>query len=179
MLKKSRLFGIIVLLMSVCAMGTAFGQIKVGYINSQRVLAILPSAIEARGTLEKESNAWRDELQKMETEFQDRQEQLQQQSMLLSEEKKQEKAGELQALLVRAQQFQNEKWGDGGEFFRRQAELLQPVYDQIKEAIKQVRTSEGYDFILDAVNILDADQKYDLTDKLLKALGVEVPASGK
>jgi len=176
---KTYFSGMLVLLMSLLSVGTAFGQLKIGYVNSQRVLASLPSAIEARNKLEQESTAWREELQEMEREFQERQEQLQQQSMLLSEEKKNEKAAELQDLLVRAQQYQNQKWGDGGEFYRRQAELLQPVYDQINEAIKKVRSNEGYDFILDAVNLLDADEKYDLTDELLKELGVDSSDSGE
>lgn len=161
------------ILLSLIAVPSVSAQLKIGYIDSQRILSSLPSAIDARQKLEQESNAWREELQQMEEDLRTRQEQLEQQSMLLSEAKKQEKAEEFQALLVQAQQFQNEKWGEGGEFFKRQTELLQPVYNQINTAIQALRNKENYDFILDAANLLDADEKFDLTEKLLTELGVD------
>ena len=171
--KRYLIIGIIGVFICLMSVQPGFAQLKIGFIDSQRILASLPSAIEARQTLEEESNAWRDELQQMEEELRMRQEQIEQQSMLLSEAKKQEKAEEFQALLLQAQQFQNEKWGEGGEFFKRQTELLQPVYTQINAAIQSLRKQENYDFILDAANLLDADEKYNLTDKLLEELGVE------
>jgi outer membrane protein len=147
-------------------------DMKIGYIDSQRILATFPPAVDAQKELEAESAKWGQELQKMNEEFRTLQEQLDQQSLLLSEEKKRERAQELQNLALKIQQYQNEKWGEQGEFFKRREELLTPVFDQINEAIKKVGYDDDYDFIFDVVsgNILHAKEKYDLTDRILDEL---------
>jgi Skp family chaperone for outer membrane proteins len=53
-----------------------------------------------------------------------------------------------------------------------------PVFDEINEAIHKVGEEEGYDFIFDAVagNIVYAKEDHDVTDKVLKELGVDTSA---
>ena len=151
---------------------------KIGYVDSQKILSTFPPALDAQKKLEAESNKWGQELQKMQEDLKTLQNQLDQQSLLLSEAKKKEKAQQLQDLAIKIQQYQNEKWGNNGEFFRRRSELLQPVLDQINNAINKVGDEEGYDFIFDSVagNILFAKNKYDLTDKVLQELEKASPA---
>jgi len=113
-----------------------------------------------------------DSLQKMETDFQTRQEELEKQSLLLSEEKKKEKTQELQQLALEAQQYQNEKWGEQGEYFKLREQLLKPIFDQINVAINVVGEDEGFHFIFDAVagNLVFAKEEFDVTDKVLQIL---------
>lgn len=169
-----RVLGVIVLsgLVGIWGLGEVGAQMKMGYINSQEILSKHKEAVDAQKKLETENEKWGRELQQMQEEFQTLQEQLDQQSLLLSQEKKTEKAQELQNLAIRIQQYQNEKWGEQGEFFKRREELLQPVFDKINEAIQKVGNDEGYDFIFDSVagNILFAQDKYDLTQKVLDEL---------
>ncbi len=150
----------------------AQAQMKIGYIDSQKILTQYQAAVEAQEKLEAESAQWGQELQKKNEQFRDLQQQLDQQSLLLSEAKKQEKAQELQNLALEIQQFQNEKWGETGEFFRRREELLKPVFDDINTVIHQMGEDDGYDFIFDSVagNLLHAKEKYDLTDEVLAEL---------
>ncbi len=157
----------------------AQAQMKIGYIDSQKILSEYQAAIEAQQKLEKESQEWGQELQKMNERFRELQEQLDQQSLLLSEAKKKEKTQELQNLALEIQQYQNEKWGDSGEFFRRRETLLKPVFDSINEVIHKLGEDEGYDYIFDTVsgNILHAKQKYDLTDQVLAELEKATPAT--
>ena len=103
------------------------------------------------------------------------QQQLDQQSLLLSEEKKKEKQDEIQQLYMDSQRFQNEKFGQQGALYQKRNELLQPVFDQINEKIQTVAAADGYDFIFDTVagNILYAKEEYELTKKILEELGVD------
>jgi len=159
----------------MCGLHTALAQLKIGYIDSQRILSTFPAAVDAQKKLEGESTGWGQELQKMQEQFRTLQEQLDQQSLLLSEAKKKERTDELQALYLKIQQYQNEKWGEQGEFFKRREELLQPIIQKIDTAIKAVGTNDDYDFIFDSVqgNLLHAKPKYDLTDQVLKELDKE------
>lgn len=157
-----------------------FGQAKLGYVDSQRVLSGYAPALDAQKKLEAENNQWAQELQRMQEQIKSLQDRLEQQSLLLSEAKKRESAQEIQNLLLKAQQFQNEKWGEEGEFFRRRAELLKPVFDKINAVIAQLGDEGGYDFIFDtqAGALLYAQPKYDLTDEVLSRLEKEIGTSG-
>ena len=164
-----------VLLLAVIFSGSVFAQLKIGYIDSQIILNKLPSAVEAQKKLEEQSNAWAEELQKMGDKIRSLQQQLEQQSLLLSEEKKQEKQDEIQQLYLDSQRFQDQKFGQQGELYQKRNELLQPVFDQINEKIQAGAEESGYDYIFDAVagNILYAKEEYNLTKILLDALGVD------
>ncbi len=173
--KRKLLLVTVFLILSVFLNSFVFAQLKIGYVDSQVILNKLPSAIEAQKKLEEQSNAWAEELQKMGDQLRTLQQQLEQQSLLLSDAKKKEKQDEIQQLYMKSQRFQNEKFGQQGELFQKRNELLQPVFDQINERIQEVAEEQGYDYIFDTVagNILHAKEEYDLTKVLLEKLGVD------
>ena len=166
---KNRLIvgGIFVGLIVLFVAGPGMAQYKLGYIDSQRILMTYSAAVDAQKKLEGERNAASEELQRLQDEFRTSQQQLEKQSMLLTEEKRSEREGELQNLLIRIQQFQQDK---EQELMKRRDELLQPVYQSINNAIKKVSEEGGYDFVFDAVNLMHAKEQYDLTDKILEVL---------
>jgi outer membrane protein len=178
---KKRIFVSVVFFLTLSLFFVEFvsAQLKIGYVNSQKILTTLPEAIDAQKKLEGESNKWSQELQAMEEEFKTTQEQLEQQSLLLSDTKKQERAQELQNLYVKMQQYQNDKWGENGEYFKRKEELFMPVISSINDAINKIGEDEKYDYIFDSVagNILHAKEKYDLTEFVLEELEKETSKS--
>lgn len=152
----------------------AHAQLKIGYINSNKILEVYKEAIDVRKQLQDINAQWEKEARDMQKEIKDLQDQLESQSLLLSEERKTEKAQEIQNKYLRYQQFLQEKWNpQNGESVKKEVELLQPVYDKINEAIKKIGRAEGYSYIFDVVqgNILYAsDDQPDLTEKLLEEL---------
>ncbi|MBN2105312.1 OmpH family outer membrane protein [bacterium] len=152
--------------------GSVFAQLKLGYVDSQRILSTNADAKDAQQKLEAEAAKWTQELQRMEQEIKEKMETLEQQSLLLSEEKKQERIQELQGLQEQAQQYQLNKWGDNGEAFKLRQQFLGPVYEKINAAIHKVGEEGSYDFIFDTVNgnLLYAENKYDLTDLVIEEL---------
>jgi outer membrane protein len=155
--------------------GTVFGQAKLAYVDSPKILATFSPALDAQKKLEAENNQWAQELQKMQEELKAMQEKLDQQSLLLSDAKKKEAAQEIQNLAIKAQQYQNEKWGEEGKFFQRRKELLQPVFDKVNVIINKIGEEGGYDFIFDtqAGNLLYAKSSHDLTNEVLARLEKE------
>jgi outer membrane protein len=146
---------------------------KIGYVNSQKIVANYKEAQDVQERLNKINVTWEDEGKAMQKQFQDMGEQLESQSLLLSEERKKTKQQELQALYAKIQQYQTEKWGQGGEFFKKQEELMQPVFDKINQGIKKVAEELSFDYVFDTVagNIVYASPKQtDLTDLVIKDL---------
>lgn len=152
--------------------GSIFAQ-KIGYINSQQILASYKEALDAQDRLDKINKEWEAEAREMQSQLQEMTEQLQSQSLLLSEDRQKEKEQEIQALYVKAQQFQAEKWGQTGEFYKKQDEVMKPVFDKINSAIKLVGEEERFDYIFDTVagNIVYASpSQTDLTDLVIEEL---------
>jgi outer membrane protein len=173
--KRIVLFVVVMIVVGLFGAGSAVAQMKFGYVVIEKVYTTYQPAIDAQKTLEAEQSAIQQEVAKMEEEIRTSQQQLEQQSLLLSEKAKQDRAREIQAMISRYQQFVPDKQQ---ELANRQNELLTPVNDKIRAAIKKIREAEGYDFIMDSLNFLDVNEKYDLTDKILKELGV-VTTAGK
>ena len=155
-------------MIAVLAAGSSIAQVKLGYIDSQRILMNYKGAVDAQKKLESERNSMALEFQKLQEEFSLGQQKLEQQSMLLSEQSRREKEKELQNLVVKIQQFQQEK---EQELLKRRDELLKPVYEKINDAITKIGEGEGFDLVFDAASLLYAKEAYDLTDKILVELG--------
>ena len=157
-------------LVSILVSGSAFAQMKIGYIDSQRILATFSDAVNAQKILEGETAQVAEELKKMEEELRAENDKLEQQSLLLNEEKKREKAQELQQKYMQIQQYGQQKQQELGQ---RQEELLQPVFNKINNAINALGEAEGFDFIFNGAvsgTIVFAKPEYDLTEKLLQRL---------
>ncbi len=165
--RKIWVFSVFVIGFCVIAAVDVSAQLKFGYIDVQRVLATDEESIAAQKKLEAEQQAAIEELQRMEVEFNESYEALNQQSLLLSEEKRQEREQELNNMYIEMQQYQQDK---DQELVDRQTELMQPIYDKINTAIRIIRDRGGYDFIFDTMYLLDAKEEYDLTDELLEEL---------
>jgi len=159
-------------------------QLKIGYVDSQKILEKFKDAQDARKKLDEINRAWEEEARNMQQEIQKKQENLDAQSLVLTEKTKAERSQEIQNLYLRFQQFQQEKWGPSGEAYKEQQKLLQPVIDKINAVIRQVGEAEKFDYIFDVVNgnILFAGKNQpDLTERVLQELekGVEVTKPGK
>ncbi|MFQ5650381.1 MAG: OmpH family outer membrane protein [bacterium] len=171
------------LLFSIClfslAVNPVFGQLKIGYVNSNKILESFKDAIDVRKQLQELNAQWEQEARDMQKEIQTLQEQVESQSLLLSEERKAAKQQEIQNLYIKYQQFLQEKWNpQGGEAVKKEVELIQPVYDKINKAIQKIGEAGGYTYIFDTVaaNILyAAKDQPDLTGQLLDELNKGLP----
>ena len=150
-------------------------ELKIGYIDSERILAEFPESQEAQSKLAEENREWETQAGSMDQQIEDLSNQLEQQKLLLSEEKRAEKEQELQALYIKAQQFKQEIWGQDGKLYQRNLELTRPVVEKINAVISKIGDEENYDFIFDATqgNIVHAKAEYDITDRVLELLQKE------
>jgi Skp family chaperone for outer membrane proteins len=179
-----RFVAALVVLAALSFVRPAAAQLKLGYIDSQKIIESYKEAQDAQKQLASLNEQWQQEAKNMQQDLQDKQDQLESQSLLLSEEKKNEKAQEIQNLYLRFQQFQQEKWGQQGELYVKQKEFMQPVLDKINAAIRRLGAEDKYDYIFDVVagNILyvsegQADLTQRVLDELNKALGAAPKAA--
>lgn len=142
---------------------------KLGYINSQKLIAEAPGAAEARTTIEREVNKHRadlelaeDSLKSIVTEFQKKQ-------LAMSKDARDKEEASIrsrqQALQQRAQQLED-------QVAKRQNDLVKPIMDRINTVLDSLRKEGGYAIIFDVAGggIVAADPAADLTDQVLTRL---------
>jgi len=151
---------------------TSYAQLKIRYVNSQRILNEYPQAKEIQKKLDEIRAGYEKEYNQMLQQYDQLAKEIENQSLLLSPEKKAEKEKQLQELAMKIDKYRLEKLGPQGEFYKKNLELTQPLYDKIDQVIQKVGQAEGYDFILDVVQgvVLYAKPEYDITDRVLEEL---------
>lgn len=156
-------------------------QSKMGYVNSQKVLQDYQEAVDVQNKLDEIRNQYQAEYDSKVKEYQGMMQEIESQSLLLSEEKKQEKMREVQEKAAEIDRYKYEKLGPEGEFYKKNLEFTKPIYEKINKAIQKIGEDEEYDFIFDASSgaLLHALPKYDITERVLEELNKGATVSQK
>jgi outer membrane protein len=162
-------------LFTCLAAACALGELKIGYINSERIFAEYEGTKEAQDKFNKEVARWEQEATERKKEMQDLKDQLEKQSLLLSSERKKEIEDQLQQKLIEYEKFLKEKFGQDGEALKKNEDLTRPIVDKINTILEGIAKAENYDYIFDARvgGLVYAKPGYDLTERVLAALNKE------
>ncbi len=144
----------------------ASAQVKIGFVNSQRVLNEAPQAAKAKKKLEKEFEKRDQELQKMAKQMQALQESLEKNSSTLSESDRHNKEREFGEL---NRDFQRKQREFREDLNLRQNDEMAAIFERVNKVIKGIAETEKYDIIFQEA--VWASPRIDLTDKVVKALG--------
>ena len=145
-------------------------QLKIGYVNSQRILAETPAFAGVRTTLEREFTPLRAEIDSLEARLSRGDEELRAQQGTLTEAARQQRSQALQQQLAayqqRAQQIQQ-------QLQAREQELVAPVMQRIRGVLEEVRAAGGFSFIMDPPDgvIVAVDPALDVTNDVIRRLG--------
>ena len=156
-------------LLALAFMFTAFpasAEVKIGFVNSQRVLNDAPQAARAKKKIEKEFEKRDQDLQKLAKQLQTLQEALEKNSLTMPESERRNKEREFGEL---NRDFQRKQREFKEDLNLRQNEEMAAIYERVNKAIKAIAEAEKYDLILQEA--VYAHPRLDLTDKIIKALG--------
>lgn len=147
-------------------------EVKIGYLNADKILTELDEVRQVQIQLEKEQRKIESNYMNLEMELDSLLRSYEQQKMLMSEERRRKLEKTLTDKQAELQRFQMEKVGPQGEIYKIHDQLMAPVYAKIDEAIQKVGKQEGYDYIFNVVSggIVYALPQYDLTDLVVKEL---------
>lgn len=150
----------------------ASGQLKLGYIDSNRILQEYEDVRDAQAKLEKETRRLQAEYNVFVTRLDSMQREFDKQRLLLTNDMVRTKEVEIQTLLQSTQLYQQQVFGQEGELYRFQAQLMAPILDKIDNAVKQVGAEKSYDFIIDAAGgaLVYALPAHDLTVDVIAQL---------
>jgi len=144
------------------------GQVKIGYIASERVRMEFEEFKEAESQLQLEFRKVQEEYQVMLVELDSLKQAYETQRLMSSPEWRKEKEVEIGTKEQRLQQYQAQKVGPEGELYRKQSQMEYELLSKVKTAVDNVAISKGYDFIFDgSVSLLYGKPTHDLTDDVL------------
>jgi outer membrane protein len=170
-MRRNLVVGLLALIAMTVGAAPALAQqnARIGFINSQRILAEAPGAAEAQQAFEADMARYRAQMDSLETALEEAQSAYQRQQATLDEAARRARQQELQQQFAGYQQRVAELEQVAQ---RRQAELVQPIMQRISEVIEQLREREGYAMIFDASAgaLITADPSLDLTDQVLALL---------
>jgi outer membrane protein len=145
-------------------------QFKMGYVNSQRILAETPAFAEVRATLEREFTPLRAEIDSLEARLGRADQEFQAQSATMTEAARQQRQQALQQQLA---QYQQRGQAIQQQLQAREQALVGPVMQRIRGVLEEVRRAGNYSFIMDPPDgvIVAVDPALDVTNDVIRRLG--------
>lgn len=147
--------------------------VKIGYIDTEYILENLPEYSQVSNRLEEKAADWKREIEDRSRNIDKQKESLNSERILMTDEMIQEMEQEIIFQEEELSEFQLKRFGPRGDLIIQKQQLVQPIQDQIFNAIKELAKSRNYDFIFDKsadVVMLYSDKRYDLSDQILRTI---------
>lgn len=151
----------------VSASTVAAADLKVGYVQVDKILQEAPQTAESGKKLEKEFSPRTQDLDRMQKQIKDMEASLDKDSLTIAETDRRNRERDISNLKIEFQRKQRELREDVN---LRKNEELGSLQDRINKAVTSVSETEGYDLVVYG-GVAYASKKVDITDKVLKILG--------
>ena len=146
---------------------------KFAYVDTEEILNNIPRYQQAQKDLDALSSQWQETIEAKYAEIDRLYKAYQAEAVLLTEEMKRKREDEIIRKEKEVKDYQKAKFGVDGELFQKRKELVQPIQDDVYNAIKELATANSYAVIFDRSsqsNILFANPKYDKSDQVLRKI---------
>tara|TARA_S200000501_G_scaffold61607_1_gene52219 strand:+ start:5655 stop:6377 length:723 start_codon:yes stop_codon:yes gene_type:complete len=147
--------------------------IKIGYIDTEYILENLSEFNEISIRLEEKSQEWEEEIEDKNNDIIQKKENLNSERILLTKEMIDEIEEEISFEMIELRNYQKKRFGPDGDYILQKKQLIQPIQDQIFNAIKEIAKNKGYDFIFDKsadIVMLYSDKRYDISDQIIRII---------
>ena len=165
-------FGVL-LLCALVIPSLVTAQMKIGHINSEQIMQALPEAQDAQRSLDNLVTQWESELQKMQSEWKKKLDEYDKKKLILTDQARADQEKELRDLEQSTADYRNRKFGQNGELFQKQNEVMKPIQNKIFKVLDDIAKEDSYDYVFDKsgeILLLYSNDKYDLTQKVLQRM---------
>jgi outer membrane protein len=148
---------------------------KFGYIDSDFILGKMPEYTEAKAKLDKMAERWTADIDERYQVLKKKKDNFMREEVLLPNEEKEKRREEIEKLETEAMEMQKLRFGVNGDYFQKRQELIKPIQDKVYDAMQKIASKDKYTFIFDKANqsnLIYADKKSDISNAVLKELGI-------
>ncbi len=166
---KKLLFLIVAFVSTVSMQAQKFALVDFDYIFKN-----IPAYERANEQLSQVSKKWQAEVDAITTEAQTMYKNYQNEVVFLSKEQKQARQDAIMQKEKEASDLKRKYFGPDGELFKKRTALMNPIQEEVYNAIKDVADLRGYQLVLDRASdsgIIYGSPKIDISDEVLQKLG--------
>jgi len=150
---------------------TLLGEIKIGFVQSDRIRAEYEEFRDAESQLQMEFRKVQMEYQIQLMELDSLKNAYETQRLMSSPEWRREKEQEIATKERNLQVFQAENVGPEGLLYQKQAQMEFEILSKVRRAVDKVAAEKEYDYIIDgSVSLLFGNPAFDVTDDILYEL---------
>ena len=169
-MKKNYFF---IILFLITYLVSAQRSVKIGYIDTEYILENLPEYNQVSDRLEEKAAGWKKEIEDRSRKIEQKKEALNSERILLTDEMIDEIEEEITLDEEELSEYQQKRFGPRGDLIIQKQQLIQPIQDQIFNAIRELAESKNYDFIFDKsadIVMLYSDKRFDVSDQILRTI---------
>ena len=149
------------------------GGAKIAYIDTDYILSNVNEYQTAQEQLAAKVQKWKSEVEQKLNVIKQQREALNNEKALLTKELFEERLEDLSFEEKEIIEYQQKRFGPQGDLMLQRKQLMQPLQDQIFQAVQDLATKRKYDFVFDKsadVVMLYSAEKYDISDQVLRVL---------
>lgn len=168
-MKKSVLF-----IIMLFAIGMTANAQKFALIDMEYILKNIPAYERASEQLNQATKQWQGEVERLAKEAQAMFKDYQAASAKLSAAQKTQKEDEIVAKEKATAELKRKYFGPEGELFKKREALMNPIQDEVYNAVKILAEQNGYAVVVDrasASSIIFASPRIDISNEVLAKLG--------
>lgn len=147
---------------------------KFALIDLEYIMGNIPAYERANEQLNQISKKWQAEVEAMDNQAKTLYKNYQNEAMFLSEAQKQEREQAIIDKEKEAAELKKKYFGPEGELYKKRVSLIEPIQEEIYNAVKGIAQSKGFQLILDRASdagIIYASPSIDISNEVLEKLG--------
>ena len=150
--------------------------VRLAYIDMDEILENVEEYKTASTLLDKNVVDWKKDIELKKMELKGREEQLQAEKVLLTQELIEDRKLELQLFRSEIIDLQTKYFGPTGDYIQQKNNLLKPIQDQVLSIVRQIAQERKYDFVFDRSSdlvMLYSAKNYDISNLVLQRINAQ------
>jgi len=147
---------------------------RYAFVNMEYIMSNIPAYEAAQEQLNQQSAKWEEEIKSIYAEVEQLYKNYQKESVFLSEEMKTQREDEIIQLENKAKNLQRQYFGPEGALMERQQTLIEPIQDNVSEAISEIADRDNLDAVFDMAGnagVVYVKPRQNISDEVLEHLG--------
>ncbi|WP_299891709.1 OmpH family outer membrane protein [uncultured Lacinutrix sp.] len=147
--------------------------VRIGYIDTEYILENVPEYGEATTQLESKVQKWKTEIEAKLNSIKEQREALNTEKVLLTKELIEEREEDINFEEKEILDYQQKRFGPNGDLMIQKRQLMQPIQDQIFQAVQDIAKARKYDFVFDKsadVVMLYSAERFDISERVLRTI---------
>lgn len=147
---------------------------KFAMVDMEYIMSNIPAYERANEQLNQVSRKWQAEVEALDQEAKTLYKNYQNESVFLSEQQKKDSEQAIVDKEKEASELKKKYFGPQGELYKKRTALIQPIQEEVYNAIKELATSKGFQLVMDRadnVSVIFASPSIDISNDILSKLG--------